>query len=108
MKRIEMLEILKQILESECNEKFKQDSLDRILSAIERAGMEPPHISQDATQAAIHLYYGGFSYNQWDEDLLKDQKLQDEIKRREEWNKKSLEEKRAIRQAMREARHKKL
>lgn len=76
MKRNEMIQIMKIASATGPSAVDMDKYLGNILDAMEKAGMKPPHISEEDAQAAMQVYYGGFSYNQWDEDLLKDEELQ--------------------------------
>jgi hypothetical protein len=49
---------------------------ESLLNHIEFLGMKPPSVSEEDRQAIISVYYAGYTFNQWDEDLLKDEKVQ--------------------------------
>jgi len=97
MKRDEMiLKIMEMLVHT--SEDLEEAAND-ILTGLEKAGMKPPSVSEEDCQALMTVYYAGYTFNQWDEDLEKDEKVQVVKKRRAEWNSKTLEEKKAIRKA---------
>lgn len=76
MRRNEM--ILKIQLELAC----EVEEAEAILNVVEKLGMKPPRVSEEDVQAIISVYYGGYSYNQWDEELEKDTAVQAARERR--------------------------
>jgi len=88
MKREEMLSKIHRFL-TDHQIQFKyadssQDMANKFLSLMEEAGMKPPHVSEEDAQAILHVYYGGYSLYQWDEDLEKDEKVMEMKTRRAE------------------------
>jgi hypothetical protein len=55
---------------------------EQILSTVEKLGMKPPSVSEEDCQAIMSVYMGGYSFNQWDEELEKNTELQEAKKRR--------------------------
>ena len=47
---------------------------DTMLKEIEALGMKPPILDEDKCQALMCVYYGGYTFYQWDEDFEKDTK----------------------------------
>ena len=62
-----------------------------------KIGMRPPSVSEEDRQALMTVYYAGYTFNQWDEDLEKDEKVQEAKKRKQE-AKLEREKKRKIKQ----------
>jgi hypothetical protein len=90
MKRDEMVEILKQSVLKHMNcECCYNDFMmySSILKELEDAGLKPPKLSQDKCQALMAVYYGGYTFNQWDEDFSKDEKAVAALERRQEHQK---------------------
>jgi hypothetical protein len=84
MKREEM--VLK-IAECLSEPHFPDDVMkqaEAILSRLERAGMRPPQLDEDKCQALMHVYYAGYTFNQWDEEFEKDEKAVAALKLRRE------------------------
>lgn len=82
MKRSEMIKELEKIFDIPRYPKDKTLTAKYVLDTIEKLGMKPPSVSEEDAQAIMRVYIGG-NFNQWDEDIAKDQKVQ-ESKRR--WN----------------------
>lgn len=76
MKRSEMIDIIKRQLYGDSNYPGHEDEATALLGVIEKAGMKPPCVSEDDCQALMNVYVGGNFY-QWDEDLAKDEKVQE-------------------------------
>ncbi len=49
-----------------------------------KIGMRPPSVSEEDKQAIMSVYYAGYTFNQWDEDLEKDEKIQGSKRVRQE------------------------
>lgn len=84
MKRSEAVKKLEFILNAMKNDKDNRIKASQIISYLEcdEIGMKPPHVSEEDCQAIMDVYYAGYTFNQWDEDLEKDQKVQESKKRR--------------------------
>jgi hypothetical protein len=48
------------------------------------ATMRPPRTTDDNAQAIMHVYYAGYTLNQWDEDVEKDEKVMEAKRQRAE------------------------
>lgn len=81
MKRTEMIEIIDKIL-FEHELPLLQGISKEILGSLEAAGMAPPTLPGDYCQAIMHVYYGGYSFHQWEEEVEKDEKVMAALKRR--------------------------
>jgi len=55
---------------------------DAILGLLEQLGMKPPTLPEDHCQAILQIYYGNYTFNQWEEDFDKDTKAVDALQRR--------------------------
>lgn len=98
MKRSDMLKELQSHLSTiaECTPERGGDvgdnTIDRILMGhaeillenLEKLGMQPPFVSKEDCDAIMSVYYGEYTLNQWDEDLEKDEKVQEMKKRKAE------------------------
>lgn len=93
MKRSEMLEYmtaeLMEILdaaatrnERESKLSFAQRKAAGMLDMMLGFGMAPPCVSEEDRQAIMHVYYAGYTFHQWDEDLEKDEKVMSAKQRR--------------------------
>lgn len=79
MKRSYMIELInKGILCPNC----PTGSAEQALSMLEDFGMKPPTLPEDYCQAIMHVYYGGCSFNQWEEEIEKDEKVMEAYNRR--------------------------
>lgn len=78
-----------------------------ILNTMEGVGMTPPSVSEEDRQAIMHVYYAGYTFHQWDEDLEKDDKVQEAKKKRAEYRALSTEERKERRKKWRQSREKK-
>lgn len=102
MKRSEMVDILSKNINSMLDRQTSEISnaaISNILRNLEEAGMKPPRLPEEICQAIMHIYYAGYSLYQWEEDILKDEKVVEELERRRAWAALSPEEKRAKRKA---------
>lgn len=108
MKRNEMLEYIRELLRPVTMSTYNEENLNKLandfLTNIEKKGMKPPSVSEEDCQALMHVYMAGYTFNQWDEELAKDEKVQEHKTRKVEWDSKTLEEKKAIRKSRRDAR----
>lgn len=91
MKRSEFIKKLVAKISWLENCKLNKEAVGEILKEIEKLGMLPPRISEEAAQATMHLYYAGYSLNRWDEDLEKDEAIMAVMKSRAEAAKKRQE-----------------
>jgi len=57
---------------------------EELLAMLEKTGMKPPSVSEEDRQAILSVYYGGYSFNQWDEDLAQDEKVKEARQKRRE------------------------
>lgn len=76
MKRSYMIELMR--LCPDC----PAGSEEHILSMLEGHGMKPPTLPEDYCQAIMDVYYGGYSFNQWEEEIEKDEKVMEAYNRR--------------------------
>ncbi len=79
MKRSEMLLKLQEMM-IEAPSDIEQ-ATESILTRLEKAGMAPPCVDDDRCQAIMRVYYDS-TFNRWDEDFDKDEKLVAAYKRR--------------------------
>lgn len=88
MKRKEMSNIIQSVFARKCGAmKFPcvvDELCDDILEAIEEAGMAPPQVDVETRHAIMSVYYGGYTFHQWDEDVEQNEKVQAAKKRRAE------------------------
>src|ERR1700677_2358269 len=54
-----------------------------VWAELTKLGIKPPPVSEEMRQCIMHVYYAGYTFNQWDEDLEKDQQVMETKKRRE-------------------------
>jgi len=80
MKRTDMVRVLQKAIRKFHFEPTYFEA-DRLLKALEEAGMKPPCLPSEDCQALSSVYYGGYTVNQWEEDFAKDKKAQ-EVKTR--------------------------
>lgn len=82
MRRELMILKIQEILVEQGGMTLEEAATD-ILNRLEKAGMAPPGVSNDYGQALSHVYiYPDF--NQWDEDVEKDEKVMAALKSRQE------------------------
>jgi len=55
---------------------------EEVLSKIESLGMKPPCLPENHCQAIMDVYYAGYTFNKWEEDFEKDDKLVKALERR--------------------------
>lgn len=84
MKREEMLLKIQEILVEQSEDMTLEDAAEDILTRLEKAGMRPPMLPENYCQAIMDIYIGGYSKNQWEENVQKDEKVMNALKRREE------------------------
>jgi hypothetical protein len=81
MKRADALAKLKWYIEEQ---NAGQVCAGQILNFVEGTlGLRPPRVSEEDAQAIMHVYYAGYTLNQWDEDIEKDEKVMEAKRRRE-------------------------
>lgn len=80
MKRDEMIALLVK----DSDGKHSENTVKEILFLAEKYGMLPPSVDEDKCQAIMDIYYAGYTFNQWDEDYGKDDKVMAAYKRRME------------------------
>jgi hypothetical protein len=86
MKRSDALASICNKLFEYSNQPISEGMAEDFLVYIENGiGMRPPELDEDKCQALIHIYYGGFTYNQWDEDFEKDEKAYAHYLKRLQW-----------------------
>jgi hypothetical protein len=56
---------------------------EEMLQKMESLGMKPPRLPESYCQAIMSVYYGGYTYNQWEEEVEKDEKVMAAKKRRD-------------------------
>ncbi len=76
MKRSEMIELMVGYALDATEGWFAitTDEANLLLSFIEKAGMKPPCVDGDKCQAIMNVYIDS-TFNRWDEDFDKDEKL---------------------------------
>lgn len=70
-------------LREDCVIDYKELAFN-ILYFLEANGMKPPTLPEEYCQAIMSIYYGGYSFNQWEEEFYKDEKVVEALTRREE------------------------
>jgi len=75
MKRSDMITKLCSIIDAG-QDQTMETRADNLLCHLEVLGMKPPRVSEEDCQAIMSVYYGGYSFYQWDEDLEKDEYVQ--------------------------------
>lgn len=83
MKRELMLLKIQEILVEQSEDMTLEEAAEDILSRLEKAGMKPPRLPEAYCQAIMDIYIGGCSFNQWEEDIEKDEKVIESKTRRE-------------------------
>lgn len=73
MKRSDMLLKLQEML-VESSPSIEEAAND-ILTRLEKVGMKPPALESMKCQAILDTYYEFYTFNMWDEDFEKDEKL---------------------------------
>lgn len=48
-------------------------------------GMRPPRLPEMHCQAIMDVYYGGYTFNMWEEDFEKDPKIVEALEKRKRW-----------------------
>lgn len=104
MKRSEMVDIINNQMFGGSSNPDHVNQCVALLNVIEKAGMAPPSVSEEDRQAIMHVYYMGYTFHQWDEELAKDEKVQEAKKKRAEYKALTPEERKARRQKWRESR----
>lgn len=88
MKRSDAIQTIKAAIDSYLavpSDKIDTDFMaSSILNKVEEMGMRPPPVSEEDAQAIMSIYYAGYTLNQWDEDLAKDEQVAEAKKRRAE------------------------
>jgi hypothetical protein len=64
------------------------DMAKHILKEAEDIGMKPPCLPDEDCQAITQVYYGGYTFYQWEEDYVKDEKVAEAKRKRAEWRSK--------------------
>lgn len=84
MKRSEMVQMLKNIvfMASQDDIHFNDIEASELLNRLEHVGMKPPRLPEEYCQAIMTVYYAGFSFYQWEEDVEKDVQVMETLKRR--------------------------
>lgn len=81
MRKTEALAKIKEYLEINAGQLVPE----QILAIVENLGMKPPSVDELKRQAIVDVYYAGYTFNQWDEDFEKDEKVMEAYKRRKEF-----------------------
>lgn len=77
MKRKEMVEALATKLYTEdLTPAIDKWAANDLLLFLENSGMKPPRLPEEDCQAIMHVYYGNYTFNQWEEDAEKDEAVQ--------------------------------
>ena len=85
MKREQMVEIIMEELSGKLNySEMPLITASELLAKLEASGMKPPCLDSDTCQAIMSVYYAGYTLNQWDEDIEKDEEVMAKKKRRAE------------------------
>ena len=89
MKRTEMIEniaaslsIMDTLQDEPLGTHFYLNDADTLLKKLEALGMKPPRLPEEYCQAIMHIYYAGYTFNQWEEEIVKDEKVMAEVERR--------------------------
>lgn len=99
MRRSEMVKILE--------EEFKDTDInaDTFLSNLEVVyGMRPPRLPEEYCQAIMRVYCAGYTLHQWEEEIEKDEKVMESLKRRRELDAMTPEQRKELRRQSRERR----
>lgn len=81
MKRTDAIKTIAELFEEHCNnQQYKgyshQGLAETFLDIVERIGMKPPRVSKEDCQAIMSVYYDGYTFYQWDEQLEADELVQ--------------------------------
>ncbi len=90
MKRMDAIQSLIKIVRDNCFDDcfiLTKEEADKMLLALENIGMRPPSLPEMHCQAIMDVYYGGYSFNQWEEDFEKDEKVMKALQKRLDWKK---------------------
>lgn len=86
MKRLEAQNILYNIVMKHMNCQCyhtDDDMAENMLKDVEDLlGMAPPRLPEDYCQAIMSVYYGGYSFNKWEDEVLKDTAVMEAYNRR--------------------------
>lgn len=82
MKRSDAVSNIKAIVNNMSDFDITTYAAENLLTKLEEMGMKPPTLPEDYCQAIMHVYYGGYSFNQWEEDIEKDERIMEAYNRR--------------------------
>ena len=87
MKRSEMVGKVKNLVYMANPEDLilTDDEASQLLQGLEDAGMKPPALPEDYCQAIMQVYYAGYTFNKWEEDVVKDEEVMKKYNARMEW-----------------------
>jgi hypothetical protein len=81
-------EFYKKVLKNKFNTVFTtKEQVENALEVFESLGMRPPCLPDKYCQALLDVYIDP-NLNQWEEEVVKDQKVMERVKLREEWRNK--------------------
>ena len=86
MNKNEMVKIMWDFIESvefDCDCYMTENDTAELLEKMLEAGMLPPRLPGPYCQAIMDIYYGGYSFNQWEEDVQKNEQVMASKARRE-------------------------
>lgn len=87
MKRSEAVKKLAELFEEHSNNQqykgYSHEGLaDTFLQLAEQIGMKPPCLPEEYCQGIMSIYYAGYTFYQWDEDIQKDVAVMKAVERR--------------------------
>ncbi len=85
MKRSDAVSNIKSIINNMSDFDITTYAAETILTKLEEMGMKPPSVDEETCQAILQVYYGGVSFNQWDEEIEKDAEVMEAKRKRAEW-----------------------
>lgn len=86
MKRTDFITEFQKILERYEDCKLNNKAASEILAEIEKLGMKPPTLPQQYCQAILKIYCAGYTFNQWEEEIEKDEHVMAAKSRRDEYD----------------------
>lgn len=84
MKRTEMVQYITKLLATYDDCALDSTTANEILEGLEQLGMVAPRLPSDHCQAIMDVYYGGYTFHQWEEDAEKDKKVMAALAKRKE------------------------
>ena len=86
MRRSDMVIKIQDMLNSGYDPNHTEHQASEFLSGLEKLGIKPPRLPEEYCQAIMSVYYAGYSFHQWEEEIEKDEQVMKALNRRRELN----------------------